>query len=43
MYALDVGPIEQLQEKYGNIVEAEGFLNHDKIKPSIIFTPKRSK
>jgi hypothetical protein len=42
MYALDVGTMEQLQEKYGNIVEAEGFLNNDKVKPSIIFTPKRS-
>lgn len=43
MYALDVGPIEKLQEKYGNIVETEGFFNNDKIKPSIIFTPKQGK
>jgi len=42
MYALDVGPMEKLQEKHGNIVETEGFLNNDKIKPSIIFKPKMS-
>lgn len=43
MYALDVGSMKELQEKYGTIVEAEGFLNNDKINPSIMFKPKRSK
>jgi anaerobic dimethyl sulfoxide reductase subunit B (iron-sulfur subunit) len=40
MYALDAGPLEQLREKYGNIIEAEGFKYFNKFKPSIIFKPK---
>ena len=41
MYALDVGHIEKLQEKYGKNRKAEGFLNNDKIKPSIVLKQKR--
>ena len=41
MYALDVGPMEKLEEKYRTILEAEGFLKNDKSKPSIIFKQKK--
>ena len=41
MYALDVGPLEKLRETYGNNVEAEGFLNNTRIKPSIILKYKK--
>jgi anaerobic dimethyl sulfoxide reductase subunit B (iron-sulfur subunit) len=40
MYALDVGPLDELQRKYGKNVEAEGFQYSEKYKPSIIFKPK---
>ena len=40
MYALDAGPMDELREKYGNLVEAEGFKYIEKFKPSIVFTPK---
>ncbi|MHA2290338.1 MAG: 4Fe-4S dicluster domain-containing protein [Promethearchaeota archaeon] len=41
MHALDVGTLEELQKKYGNRFEAVGFLNNDKIKPSIFLKPKK--
>jgi anaerobic dimethyl sulfoxide reductase subunit B (iron-sulfur subunit) len=40
MYALDVGPIDELERKYGSMVEAEGFKYSKKLKPSIILNPK---
>ncbi|MBA7710938.1 Anaerobic dimethyl sulfoxide reductase chain B [subsurface metagenome] len=40
MYALDAGPLDELQEKYGKIHEAEGFKYFEKFKPSIVFIPK---
>ncbi|MFW9948710.1 MAG: 4Fe-4S dicluster domain-containing protein [Candidatus Thorarchaeota archaeon] len=40
MYAIDVGPIEKLKEKYKYTNEAEGFIYNKRIKPSIIFNPK---
>lgn len=40
MYALDAGPLDELQEKYGKIYEAEGFKYFEKFKPSIVFIPK---
>ncbi|MFX1385661.1 MAG: 4Fe-4S dicluster domain-containing protein [Promethearchaeota archaeon] len=40
MYALDVGPINKLREKYGNNVDAEGFNYSEKYKPSIVFKPR---
>ncbi|MFX1470295.1 MAG: 4Fe-4S dicluster domain-containing protein [Promethearchaeota archaeon] len=43
MYALDAGPIDQLQKKYGDIIEAEGFKYFNKFKPSVIFKPKLKK
>jgi len=41
MRALDAGPIEELKAKYGNLVEAEGFVNSEEMKPCIIFKPKK--
>ena len=43
LYALDVDSIEKLQQKYGNIHTAEGFKDNEKIRPSIIFKPKKLK
>jgi anaerobic dimethyl sulfoxide reductase subunit B (iron-sulfur subunit) len=40
MYAIDVGPIEKLKEKYKHSIEAEGFSYNNRIKPSVIFKPK---
>lgn len=40
VYALEVGPIEELKKKYEHTTEAEGFKSSDKIKPSVIFKPK---
>ena len=39
--ALDAGTIEELQAKYGKITEAEGFTYSSKLRPAIIFRPKR--
>jgi len=41
MYALDVGTIDKLQEKYGTHTEAKGFIYNEKIKPSIVFKTKK--
>ena len=43
MYALDVGPMDELHKKYGKNIEAEGFQYHEKFGPSIIFKPKQKK
>ena len=40
MFALDAGPIEELQQKYGNKTEAAGFIFSKRSKPSVMFTPK---
>ena len=40
MHALDTGPIEELKAKYGDIREAEGIADSERVNPSIIFTPK---
>ena len=40
MYAIQCGPMEELQEKYGTRTEAKGFIYNEKIKPSIIFKSK---
>ena len=40
MYALDAGPLHTLQKRYGNIVEAVGFQNSPRFKPSVTFKPK---
>lgn len=41
MRCLDAGPIEELQAKYGDIREAEGFAYSGKLVPSIVFKPKK--
>ena len=41
MRALDYGPLEELRAKYGNIREAEGFVYHKSLGPSIVFKPKK--
>jgi anaerobic dimethyl sulfoxide reductase subunit B (iron-sulfur subunit) len=40
MYALDVGLMEELEQKYGKNVSAEGFQYKEQFKPSIIFKSK---
>jgi len=39
--ALDAGPIEELQARYGSTREAEGFRYEENLRPSIIFKPKK--
>jgi anaerobic dimethyl sulfoxide reductase subunit B (iron-sulfur subunit) len=41
MFALDTGNLKDLEEKYGAITEAEGFRYSAKVKPSVLFKPKR--
>jgi len=41
MFALDIGPMDELKEKYGNQTEAEGFKYMKRFKPSAIFKPKQ--
>jgi len=40
MRALDAGPLNEIIEKYGYTVEAEGFIRSKKAVPSVIFKPK---
>jgi len=40
MFALDAGPLDELKDKYGDVVEAEGFKYFEKFKPSILYKPK---
>lgn len=39
MKALDAGPIEELKAKYGEVMEADGFVFVEKLSPSIVFNP----
>ncbi|MFC2051919.1 4Fe-4S dicluster domain-containing protein [Chloroflexota bacterium] len=41
MYALDIGPIDELRAKYGDVVEAEGFSYSARFKPCVVFKPKK--
>jgi anaerobic dimethyl sulfoxide reductase subunit B (iron-sulfur subunit) len=41
MYALDIGPENELQAKYGDAQEAKGFQYSARFKPSVIFKPKK--
>lgn len=41
MYALDVGPLDLLQAKYGDTVAAEGFDYSERFKPAVVFKPKQ--
>ena len=38
--ALDAGPIERLERKYGGGHEAIGFVNHEDLKPSVLYKTK---
>jgi len=42
VYALDIGPIEEIKKKYQTNKEAEGFKSSDKIRPSVVFKPKKN-
>ncbi|MBL7209439.1 MAG: 4Fe-4S dicluster domain-containing protein [Dehalococcoidia bacterium] len=39
--ALDAGPLDELEAKYGNTREADAFAYSEKTMPSVIFKPKR--
>ena len=41
MYALDWGPMKELNQKYGSNVDAEGFSYSNKFNPSIVFKSKK--
>lgn len=41
MYALDIGPLDALSEKYGTITEAEGFRYFQRFSPAVVFKPKK--
>ncbi len=38
--ALDVGPLDQLRKKYGEVMETDGFVYSAETKPSIVFKLK---
>jgi anaerobic dimethyl sulfoxide reductase subunit B (iron-sulfur subunit) len=40
MYALDVAPLTELKQKYGDRVSAAGFRYHEKYRPSVVFKTK---
>ncbi len=40
MYAIDIGPLDHLQKKYGESKEAEGFSYSKRFNPSVVFKPK---
>lgn len=42
MRALDAGTLAELRAKYGAANEAEGFAYDAKVKPSVLFKPKRA-
>ena len=41
MYALDVGPLDELKAKYGDATAAEGFNYSERFQPSAVFKPKQ--
>ena len=41
MYALEIGPLDELRSKYGDSVEASGFRYSEKISPSVVLTPRK--
>jgi anaerobic dimethyl sulfoxide reductase subunit B len=42
MFALEVGPLEELQRKYGQVTKAEGFKYLKRFGPAVVFKPKRN-
>jgi anaerobic dimethyl sulfoxide reductase subunit B (iron-sulfur subunit) len=43
MYAIDVGPLEELKAKYGDNVEAAGFRYSERFQPAVLFKPKKER
>ena len=41
MRAMDAGPVDELKARYGDVLEAEGFVYSRKLIPSVVFKPKR--
>ncbi|MBE0431584.1 MAG: 4Fe-4S dicluster domain-containing protein [Dehalococcoidia bacterium] len=41
MWALDAGPLEELEAKYGDVTDAEGFEYDAELGPSVIYKAKR--
>jgi anaerobic dimethyl sulfoxide reductase subunit B (iron-sulfur subunit) len=41
MRAMDAGPLDELEEKYGAVRDAEGFAYSSSHQPSIIFKPRK--
>ena len=39
--ALDAGTLEEMKARYGDIQEADGFTYSNRVKPAIVFKPKR--
>ncbi len=42
MRALDAGPVDEMEARYGKTKEVEGFTYSKSNKPSVVFKPKRS-
>lgn len=41
MFALEIGPLDELKKKYGDITEAQGFKYFKRFNPSVVFKPKQ--
>ena len=41
LYALDIGPLDELRARYGDAVSAEGFKYSARFQPSAVFKPKK--
>lgn len=41
MEAIDTGPLDALQAKYGHVRETENFIYSEELAPAVIFKPKR--
>jgi anaerobic dimethyl sulfoxide reductase subunit B (iron-sulfur subunit) len=40
--ALDAGPLEELEKRYGTNIEAEGFKYSKRTRPAVVIKPKRA-
>ncbi len=40
MEAIEIGPLDELREKYGDLRETEGFTYLEELEPAVIFKPK---
>ncbi len=43
MRALDAGPLDELEKKYGKVKESEGFVYSTETRPSVTFKPRLSR